>query len=176
MKIFQLVCIINVSDNFSPNHRLLSTCLDPVRRLPSSYRDRRNGTRSSTDDNFIAIRLKFLTAHHCFQQKNNGTTGIPRMRIYLRNLSRHKSKWLRIPLCDWEISKPLTTVESDRAQTRRRVCRNFFKRRKKWFFAIYSSSVAFVPFILCTTDGYPWFKSYYNWCHTDWCQVYPETH
>ena len=56
MNIFRLVCRINVCDNFSPNHRLLSTCLDPVRRLPSSYRDRRNDTRSSADDNFIAIR------------------------------------------------------------------------------------------------------------------------
>ena len=46
MRMFQLVCIINVCDNFSPNHRLLSMCLDLVGRLPSSYRDLRYCTRS----------------------------------------------------------------------------------------------------------------------------------
>ena len=41
MWIFPLTRIRNVSDNFSSNHRLLSTCLDLVGRLPSSYRDRK---------------------------------------------------------------------------------------------------------------------------------------
>ena len=31
----------------------------------------------------------------------------PRIRIYLRNLWRHKSKWLRIPFCDFVISELL---------------------------------------------------------------------
>ena len=147
MRIFQLTCIINVSVDFSPNHRLLSTCLDPVGRLLSPCRD-------------LLYSIMYWRQLHCYSSlvldslsklptQNDGTTGIPRMRNYLRILWGHKSKWLRTPSCDFELSE---LVWLSKLIARRHVVvrfdpssrdvRCFFERF--WVFSQISSSSSYV--------------------------------
>ena len=50
-------------------------------------------------------------------------------------------------------SQTRTTVEADRAQTRRRTYRSFFERRKMRFWTIWSFFADLVLVILRTVDG-----------------------